>query len=293
MRRRRRRGFAPRSPRTRAIFRRGRTWRSCSPTRVVGPRRCRPGASSWLWTRRIHWRLGSCARSKPAPSPIDGEGTSAGAVPAPDSVGADGGRVRARGSMLAKRGVRADGVGVRAVAAVALLVVGLAACAPVLPERSKPGGAARWAQALATEAAVRWARDALLCRVTGNGVGNEGWLPDRGGSWLLTYRSAASGKALDVSVDTNGTVQTAAVPDSIAAHLKPLPAEWDDSPRIWAATAPHQQGMPLNAFEALLAYDAEPERYPGQVVWRIRFFLQGGGHETHVVSASSHWLARY
>ncbi|HZM14797.1 MAG TPA: hypothetical protein VFE28_02240 [Candidatus Krumholzibacteria bacterium] len=195
--------------------------------------------------------------------------------------------------MRAPGGVRADGGWVRAVAALALLVLLLVACAPVLPERSKPGGAARWAQALATDAAVRWARDALLCRVTGNGVGNEGWLPDRGGSWILTYRSAASGKGLDVSVDTDGTVQTAAVPDSMAARLRPLPAEWDDSSRIWAATGPHQQGVPLNTFEALLAYDAEPERYPGQLVWRIRFFLQGGGHETHVVSAQSRWLARY
>ena len=172
------------------------------------------------------------------------------------------------------------------------VLLAVAACAPVLPDRSKPGGAARWAQALSIETAVLWAPDALLCRVTGIGIGNEGWLPDRGGSWVLTYRSATRGKALDVSVDTDGRVTTGAVPDSIAARLHVLPADWDDSPRAWAATSAHQKGMPLNTFESLLCQDAEPDLYPGQVVWRIRFFLQGGGYETHVVSAKSKWLTR-
>ncbi len=176
---------------------------------------------------------------------------------------------------------------------VALALVLSYACAPVLPERSKPGGAARWAQALATDAAVRWARDAVLCRVAGNGVGNEGWLPDRGGSWVLTYASAASGKALDISVDTNGLVTTKSLPDSLATRWRPLPADWDDSPRAWAATRARQQGVPINTFAAELAYDAEPQRYAGQLVWRIRFFLQGGGDENHVVSAQSQWLTRY
>ena len=176
---------------------------------------------------------------------------------------------------------------------VALALVLSSACAPVLPERSKPGGAARWAQALANDAAVRWARDAVLCRITGNGVGNEGWLPDRGGSWVLTYASAASGKAVDISVDTNGLVTANKLPDSLATRWRPLPSDWDDSPRAWAATRAHQEGVPINAFDAELAYDAEPQRYAGQLVWRIRFFLQGGGYESHVVSAQSQWLVRY
>lgn len=171
------------------------------------------------------------------------------------------------------------------------LVAVVGGCAPVLPERSKPGGAARWAQALATDAVVRWADDALLCRVVGNGIGNEGWLPDRGGTWVLTYRSAKRGKALDVSVDTDGNVKTAAVPDSMLAALQPLPADWDDSPRAWAATSAHQQGAPLSTFDAMLGLDASPE-HAGQVVWRIRFYLKDGSFETHVVSAHSKWLGR-
>jgi hypothetical protein len=168
------------------------------------------------------------------------------------------------------------------------------ACAPVLPERSKPGGAARWAQALATDAAVRWARDAVLCRIQGIGVGTEGWLPDRGGSWLLTYTSAAAGARLQVSVDTDGNVTAAPEPAATtAAPCAPLPPDWDDSSRIWAATRAHQKGTPLNTFEAVLAIDAEPERHPAQLVWRIRFFLQGGGYETHVVGATGQWLGSY
>lgn len=167
----------------------------------------------------------------------------------------------------------------------------LVGCAPVLPERSRPGGAARWAQALATDAVVRWSPDAQLCRVVGNGIGNEGWLPDRGGSWVLTYRSAALGKALEVNVDTYGVVKTAAVSDSVAARLQLLPVDWDDSPRVWAATSAHQHGVPINTFEAVFAHDAVPDLYAGQPVWRIRFYLQGGGYETHVVSAKSKWLA--
>lgn len=170
----------------------------------------------------------------------------------------------------------------------------LFACAPVLPERSKPGGAARWAHALATDAAVRWARDAVLCRIQGSGVGTEGWLPDRGGFWLLTYTSASTNARLQVSVDTDGNTTTQVEPVANATPPCPvLPADWDDSSRIWAATSAHQKGTPLNTFEAVLATDAEPERHAGQLVWRIRFFLQGGGYETHVVSAKGQWLESY
>ena len=175
-----------------------------------------------------------------------------------------------------------------------LLLLQVVACAPVLPERSKPGGAARWAQALATDAAVRWARDAVPCRIEANGVGTEGWLPDRGGHWLLTYTSAASNARLLVSVNTDGQVTTEAEPAASATTpCPPLPADWDDSSRIWAATSAHQKGIALSTFHAILGHDAEPERYPGELVWRIRFYLQDGGYETHVVSARGQWLERY
>jgi hypothetical protein len=163
-----------------------------------------------------------------------------------------------------------------------------------MPQRNKPGGAARWAQALATDAALRWSRDALLVQVLGSGVGTEGWLPDRGGTWVLTYQSRAATKKLDVVVDTNGKVfvQTPEG-EAIDALQQPLPEEWVDSPKAWAATIQHQQGAPLNTFEASLGFDAEPERYPNQLVWRIRFYMQGGAYETHVVSAEGRWLTSY
>lgn len=175
-----------------------------------------------------------------------------------------------------------------------LLLIGVLACAPVMPERSKPGGAARWAQILATDAAVRWSRDALLIRVLGNGVGTEGWLPDRGGTWILTYQSREAAKSLEVIVDTNGKVFVQKPEgEPISAPQRPLPAEWVDSPRAWNATSSHQKGVVLNTFEAELAYDADPERYPGELVWRVRFYMQGGQSETHVVSAEGRWLTMY
>jgi len=175
-----------------------------------------------------------------------------------------------------------------------LLWLCVLACAPVMPERNKPGGAARWAQILATDAALRWERDALLVRVLGSGVGTEGWLPDRGGTWVLTYQSRAKAKSLEVVVDTNGKVFVQKPEgEPIEAALPPLPAEWVDSPRAWAATSTHQRGVPLNTFEAELGFDAEPERYPGTLVWRVRFYMQGGQYETHVVSADGRWLTSY
>lgn len=177
---------------------------------------------------------------------------------------------------------------------VPVLALCVLACAPVMPDRNKPGGAARWAQILATDAATRWERDALLVRVSGNGIGTEGWLPDRGGTWVLTYQSREAAKVLDVVVDTNGKVYEQE-PEGVAIDTPhhPLPVDWVDSPRAWAATSAHQKGVPLNTFEATLAFDAEPERYPGQAVWRIRFYMQGGQYETHVVSAAGQWLVSY
>jgi hypothetical protein len=174
-----------------------------------------------------------------------------------------------------------------AAAGVATLV-----CAPVLPERSKPGGAARWAYAAALDAAVRWSSAAALCQVEGEGVGSEGWLPDRGGAWSLTYWAPEKPGVLEVTVDTDGKVTTQ---ESAASPVrgKTLPHDWMDSPRVWAATSAHQKGTPLNTFAAELAFDVEPERYPGRPVWRIRFYLQEGGYETHVVSPQAEWLARY
>ena len=178
--------------------------------------------------------------------------------------------------------------------ALLLLLLGIAACAPVMPERSKPGGAARWAQVLGTDAALRWARDAMLVRVAGSGVGTEGWLPDRGGTWILTFQSREAAKVLEVVVDTNGQVFVQKpAGEAIGTPLPALPEEWVDSPKAWAATSSHQKGVPLNTFEAELAYDAEPERHPGELVWRIRFYMQGGQYETHVVNAEGRWLTSF
>jgi hypothetical protein len=55
----------------------------------------------------------------------------------------------------------------------------------------------------------------------------------------------------------------------------------------------HQVGTPISTFAALLALDLEPERYPDLAVWRIRFFLQEQGFETHIVSDQAEWLAIY
>jgi hypothetical protein len=62
---------------------------------------------------------------------------------------------------------------------------------------------------------------------------------------------------------------------------------------VWRATVPHQRGEAISTFEAELAHDAEPERFPGRPVWRLRFFLREGGYETHVVSPRAEWLASY
>ncbi len=167
-----------------------------------------------------------------------------------------------------------------------------AACAPIMPQRSKLGGAARWAEGLAQRPAVIWADDARLCRVVGVGVGNEGWLPDRGGAWMLTYWSPDRSEVLEVTVDSDGRVTTRTLTES-PARGSTLPQDWSDSPRTWNATRPHQQGEPLSTFEVELAVDAERERFPGRPVWRIRFFMHDSSYETHIVSHDGEWLQRY
>jgi len=163
-------------------------------------------------------------------------------------------------------------------------------CAPVLPERSKPGGAARWAFDLSQRSAILWAQDAQLCRITGVGVGGEGWLPDRGGNWILSYWSPQFPEVLEVSVDSDGAVTTNNVPDSPdRGHVIPL--DWKDSSAVWAATRSHRVGDVLSTFDAALAYNADAERFPDQIVWRIRFFLTQGGFETHILSPRGEWLA--
>lgn len=163
-------------------------------------------------------------------------------------------------------------------------------CAPVMPQRSKPGGAARWAFGLAQRPAILWSADAQLCHLAGVGVGNEGWLPDRGGTWILTFWSPAKSEVFEVSVDSDGVATTRTVDDSPhRGHT--VPPDWKDSSSVWTATRAHQKADPLSTFESSLALDNAPERFPGQFVWRIRFYMVQGGFETHFVSAQGEWLA--
>jgi hypothetical protein len=175
---------------------------------------------------------------------------------------------------------------------IALVACFVAACAPIVPGRTKPGGAARWAETTAQQRAVEWARDAELCRIVGAGVGIDGWLPDRGGNWLLTFWSPQKRSVLQVSVDSDGNVRAEEKTD-VEHRGHTLPRAWSDSPKVWAATRRHQKGEPLNTFEAELAVDADAEHFSGQIVWRIRFWLPGNAYETHVLSPEGSWLASY
>jgi hypothetical protein len=174
--------------------------------------------------------------------------------------------------------------------AVLLLIVGCAA--PIVPQRAKPGGSARWAEALALRKAHSWAPDAALCRIDGLGVGSDGWLPDRGGSWRLHYWSAAHEPVLEIAVDSDGGLRVQELGEA-PERGRSLPATWADSPKAWAATRFHQAVEPMHTFDAELAADAEPQRFPGEVVWRIRFWLPDGTYETHVVTAGGTWRASY
>ena len=171
-----------------------------------------------------------------------------------------------------------------------VLLVGICVrCAPVMPQRSKLGGAARWAYDVSRQPAALWAKDAQLCRIVGVGVGAEGWLPDRGGNWILTWASAASSEVLEVSVDSDGNAQTKNIPDS-PHRADVVPADWKDSSTVWTATRSHQRGVPLNTFTAELSSTAGGEEHEG-MVWRIRYYLTAGGFETHFVSAQGEWLS--
>jgi len=177
-------------------------------------------------------------------------------------------------------------------AAVLLVCLAMACAAPIVPQRSKLGGAARWADALARQRAAEWARDAELCQITGIGVGIDGWLPDRGGTWQLIFWSPQKTGVLEVAVDSDGKAhaQERRAPPQ-RGHS--VPALWCDSSKAWASTRPHQKGIPLSTFEAELGLDADREHFPGQIVWRIRFWLPDNSYETHVVSPEGKWLLSY
>ena len=169
----------------------------------------------------------------------------------------------------------------------------LVACAPVVPQgRSKSGGAARWAAAVSWQAAALWASDAQICRIAGAGIGVEGWLPDAGGFWQVDYWAPSKKNVLEVTVDADGKLQTEEIKGS-RVRGKTLPRDWLDSSKVWEVTRSHQRGDALNTLEAELAVDAEPQRYPGQLVWRIRFFLDTSNYDTHVVTPLGQWLASY
>jgi hypothetical protein len=164
-------------------------------------------------------------------------------------------------------------------------------CAPVMPQRTKMGGAARWAYDLSQQPAILWAKDATLCRVVGVGVGGDGWLPDRGGNWILTYWSHEFDEVLEVSVDSDGKTSIQKIVDS-PYRGSTIPREWKDSSTVWAATRSHQVGVPLSTFSSELSILAAAETHPQQIVWRLRFFLTKGGFETHIVSSQGQWIAK-
>jgi hypothetical protein len=181
---------------------------------------------------------------------------------------------------------------IRASAAALALCFAVACAAPIVPQRSKPGGSARWAEALAQTKATLWTPDAQLCRISGAGIGVDGWLPDRGGTWQLDYFSASKPKMLEVNIDSDGGVTTREVPD-IPQRGHALPAGWADSPKAWAATRTHQKIEPLHTFDAELGFGADAEHAKDQVSWRIRFWQTDNTYATHVVSAEGAWLASY
>ncbi len=181
----------------------------------------------------------------------------------------------------------------RAVLNLALGACLAAACAaPIVPQRTKSGGAARWADALAQQRVLEWSRDAQLCDILGAGVGTDGWLPDRGGKWQLTYWCPEKPVVFQVSIDSDGNVHSTEWKDPVhRGHT--IPSTWIDTPKIWAATRLHQKAEPVSTFEAELALGADAEHFPERVVWRIRFYMPGGGYETHVVSPDAKWLGSY
>jgi hypothetical protein len=173
------------------------------------------------------------------------------------------------------------------------VLLGLAGCAaPIIPQRSKPGGSARWADSVAQAKVLPWAPDAALCRVSGAGVGADGWLPDRGGTWTLTYWSATKQPMLQVTVDSDG-VARAAEQKAGPEKGRSLPPAWQDSPKVWSIARSHSRAEPVHTFEAELAWGADTERAGDEPAWRIRFFLPDNSFETHVVRPDGRWVATY
>ncbi len=179
----------------------------------------------------------------------------------------------------------------RATAACVTLGFLLGACAPIVPQRTKMGGAARWAESKAIPSAFDWASDAKLCRVVGAGIGSDGWLPDRGGEWVFTYWSAAQPALFQVTVDSDGRVRTASTKEGPRGST--LPPGWIDSPKLWSKTRAHQKREPLNTLDAELSASAAPEHFKDQFVWRIRFWMNDSTMETHVVTPDGKWLLSY
>jgi hypothetical protein len=194
-----------------------------------------------------------------------------------------------RSAVVRRAVARPPWLSLHRIAAAALAALLLAGCTgPILPARSKPGGAAKWGEAIAYGKALAWSRDAVLVRINGAGVGIEGWLPDRGGEWQFTYSSADRGLRYEVVVDSDGKVRHN---ERSAITLAPLPRDWIDSPRIWNAARAHWSAEPVHTIDAELASGLAPNRAPGQVVWRLRFWMQNGVTETHWVAAAGQWIA--
>jgi hypothetical protein len=174
----------------------------------------------------------------------------------------------------------------------ALPLLWAACAAPIVPQRSRPGGSARWAETLALPKAVIWAPDAVLCSIQGAGVGSDGWLPDHGGVWRLYYWSANQPSMFEVSVDSEGSVHTLDV-KNLSQRGSRLPSGWIDSPKVWSVTHSHQKSEAVHTLDAELALNAEPEKYATRTVWRIRFWMPNNATESHVVTPEAVWLSSY
>ena len=173
-----------------------------------------------------------------------------------------------------------------------LPLVWTACAAPIVPQRSRPGGSARWAETLALPKAAAWAPDATLCAVLGAGVGADGWLPDRGGVWKLYYWSPNQASMYEVTVDSEGSVHELDVKNTPQRGSR-LPTAWADSPKVWATTHAHQTAEAVHTLDAELSLNAEPGKYPTRTVWRIRFWMPNSTIETHVVAPEALWLSFY
>lgn len=171
-----------------------------------------------------------------------------------------------------------------------LPLLACACAAPIVPQRSRPGGSARWAETLAIPKVTTWAPDAVLCAIQGAGVGADGWLPDRGGVWKLYYWSPNETSMYEVSVDSEGVVRGLDV-KNLPQRGSRLPTDWADSPKVWATTHAHQKAEAVHTLDTELSLNAEPGKYPARTVWRIRFWMPNNRIETHVVAPEAVWLS--